>query len=74
MSPIRTEIVFFFLIINGKLIEVYKNLKTANVGLNVINAEFPFIYNHTFINSNDTVDVSNNFRAKIRVIRAQAYL
>jgi hypothetical protein len=53
---------------------MHEDLKTVNVGLNVINAEFPLAYSYIFTDNNDTVDVLYNFRTEIRVIRAQAYI
>jgi hypothetical protein len=49
-------------------------LKAANVGLDVINAEFFLIYSYTSADSNNAVDVLYDFRTEIRVIRAQAYM
>jgi hypothetical protein len=63
-----------FPVINSELIEVYRNLEAANVGLNVIDAKFSLTYSHIFTNSNDTVDVLYNFRTETKVIRAQAYM
>jgi hypothetical protein len=63
-----------FLIMNDKLVKIYEDLETANVGLDVINAEFFLIYSHISTNNNDTVDVPYNFRTEIRIIRTQAYM